>query len=58
MVLFLQDNLHTSHLPSKKYSKSLGGGGDSVVKDSYLQLTWPSGWSARNFAALVFRPAG
>jgi len=22
------------------------GGGDSVVKFSYLQLTWPGGWSA------------
>jgi hypothetical protein len=54
--LFLQDILHTSHLPNTQYRKSLVGGVDSVVQVSYLQLTWPNGWAARNFAALVFRP--
>jgi len=28
------------------------GGGDSVVKFRYWQLTWHSGWSAGNFAKL------
>jgi hypothetical protein len=32
------------------------GGGGSVVKVSYFQLTWPGGRTARNCAALVFRP--
>jgi hypothetical protein len=27
-----------------------------LLKVSYLQLNWPSWCSARNFAALVFRP--
>jgi len=34
----------------------VGGGAALLIKVSYLQLIWPIGWSARNFAALVFRP--
>jgi len=45
-------------MPSTKYRKWGGGGGvgGSVVRASYLQLTWPKGWLARNFAALVSGP--
>ena len=51
-VILLQDILLTCQVQNVGYH----GWEDSVVKFSYLQLTWPSGWSARNFAALLFRP--
>jgi len=48
-VLLLQDTLNTCQVQSVG---NYGGEGQCC----YLQLTWPSGWSARNFAALIFRP--
>jgi len=45
-VILLQDILLTCQVQSK--------GNHGVVKFSYLQLTFHSGWSDRNFAALVF----
>jgi hypothetical protein len=42
---------HLAHftLAKHKIQAIIGGGKHGVVKVSYLQLTWPSGWSARNF---------
>ena len=41
-VIFLQDPLYTCEVQSVRNH----GGEDIVVKFSFLQLTWPSGWSA------------
>lgn len=53
-VLFLQDIVLTCQVQSIGYH----GWGETVllIKVSQLQLTQPSGSSARNFAAPIFRP--
>jgi len=54
IVLLLRDILHTSYLQVKSTGNHWEG--ESVVKVSYFQWTWPNGWWARNFAAPDFRP--
>jgi len=59
-VIFARHLAHFSLLTCQVQSigNHWGEGGDSVVKVSYWQLTWSSGWTARNFAALVFDQKG